>query len=455
MSVLFWRLLHKAIPVDVRIQDCNISLASGCLCCINRDIETTSHLFLNSEMATLLWDRLSPLFGIYRTNYLDLLEFIWAWFNVAPRDSQMGKLAILIPMAIIWEVWVERNRRKHDEQPSSRNTILYKVMQWVRNINPILRLCGQSPGRLQHILCICRLSPTPVRRKAPLVLRWSRPPVGFCILNTDGASSLQRAAGGGVIRDDRGILLAAFHSFYGSGSNNLAETRALLDGILLCHQLGITNFIVRVDSNLVAGWYNQTFSIPWHLSHWWQKIRSATDNQHINLRHNYRELNAPADCMASLGLSSRSNRNFTTDFPSRLLGLAQLDRMGVPYIRQPPCPPSCTVRLEGPLVARIRFCFEGYLLVPLLIKVQAGELTEDRARERERMEGGNGSINRETITGGEVSNGETMEVGGGGGDHRSNDDQAYREGECQRNYAACGGCYMTDGCCEFRPHSTQ
>ncbi|OVA04095.1 hypothetical protein BVC80_4581g1 [Macleaya cordata] len=181
--------------------------------------------------------------------------------------------------------------------------ILYKVLQWVHNINPLLRISNHSPGMLHHILRVCKLSPTP------------------------------GATGGGVIRDDWGILLAAFHSFYGSGSNNVAETRALLDGLLLCQQLGITNFIVKVDSKLVAGWYNQKCSIPWHLSLWWQRIREATVNLNINLKHVYRELNSSADFMASLGLSSRSNCSIMTDFPMRLVGLACLDRLGMPYIR--------------------------------------------------------------------------------------------------------------------------
>ncbi|OVA19183.1 Reverse transcriptase zinc-binding domain [Macleaya cordata] len=107
MSIFLWRFLNNAIPVDVRIQDCAISLASGCLCCVHRNIKSMDHLFLNGEIAVFLWDRLSPLFGIHRTNYRDLREFILAWFNVAHRMSQMGKLATLFPMAIMWEIWSE------------------------------------------------------------------------------------------------------------------------------------------------------------------------------------------------------------------------------------------------------------------------------------------------------------------------------------------------------------
>ncbi|OVA08894.1 Reverse transcriptase zinc-binding domain [Macleaya cordata] len=266
MAILLWRFLNNAIPVDVRIQDCTISLASGCLCCVHRNIESMEHLFLRGEIAVFLWDRLSPLFGIHRTNYSDLLEFILAWFSVAHRKSQMG-----IAMGT-----------QHQSAPENQQS-----QPW--------HAPSHSPS-LRGLL-------------------------------------LSGAAGGGVIRDDQGILLAAFHSFYGSGSNNLAETRALLDGLLLCQQLGITNSIVNVDSNLVAGWYNQKHNIPWHLFSWWQRIREATENLNINLRHVYRELNSSADCMASIGLSSRSNCSIMTDFPMRLVGYARLDRLGMPYVR--------------------------------------------------------------------------------------------------------------------------
>ncbi|OVA15188.1 Reverse transcriptase zinc-binding domain [Macleaya cordata] len=87
MSVMFWRFLRNAIPVDVRIQDCAINLASGCVCCAHRNIESMDHLFFRSEVATFLWDRFGAIFGIHRLNYSCLKDTIWAWFNIAPRGS--------------------------------------------------------------------------------------------------------------------------------------------------------------------------------------------------------------------------------------------------------------------------------------------------------------------------------------------------------------------------------
>ncbi|OVA18537.1 Reverse transcriptase zinc-binding domain [Macleaya cordata] len=66
LSVFFWRAINKVVPVDVRIQDCAISLASGCVCCSHRHIESFDHLFMHSEIATYLWGYFAPSFGIHR-----------------------------------------------------------------------------------------------------------------------------------------------------------------------------------------------------------------------------------------------------------------------------------------------------------------------------------------------------------------------------------------------------
>ncbi|OVA05923.1 hypothetical protein BVC80_1707g17 [Macleaya cordata] len=62
-------------------------------------------------------------------------------------------------------------------------------------------------------------------------------------------------------------------------------------------------------------------------------IRELAQVLDLVVGHVYREVNAPADFMASLGMSSRSDHNFMSDFPAYLVGLARLDRMGFPYIR--------------------------------------------------------------------------------------------------------------------------
>ncbi|MQM21519.1 hypothetical protein Taro_054559 [Colocasia esculenta] len=62
----------------------------------------------------------------------------------------------------------------------------------------------------------------------------------FC-LNVDGASkgNLGICGRGGCIPNSHGNVLVAFANFYGEGNNIIAETRALCDGLLLAHFLGV------------------------------------------------------------------------------------------------------------------------------------------------------------------------------------------------------------------------
>ncbi|OVA09801.1 Ribonuclease H domain [Macleaya cordata] len=334
LSVFFWRVLHKAVPVEARVQNCFISLASACVCCVQRQVESLDHLLFHGSIATSLWDHFAPPFGLHRQNFPDFRDFIWAWFNVAPVGSQMGSLAIIAPIVIIWEIWSERNRRRHNEAHVSNYRTRFKVLKWIHDINTRIKVVRHSPSALQNILGTCGVSLTPVHRRKSKILRWSTPPPGYFILNTDGASADLLAAGGGVIRDNRGNIVAAFYSFYGPGTNNLAESRALLDGLLLCRQIGIRRIAVRVDSKLVASWYHLKYKIPWTILRWWNKIRETARNLDLLVSHVYRELNAPADAMANMGFSTRTDHTFLSDFPPRIVGLAHLDRLGVPYFRK-------------------------------------------------------------------------------------------------------------------------
>ncbi|OVA00244.1 Reverse transcriptase zinc-binding domain [Macleaya cordata] len=305
LSVFFWRSLKNTIPVDVRIQSYAINLASACVCYVQHRIESFNHLFVQSSITASLWDHFAPPFGIHREDFYDFRDLIWAWFNVVPVGSQMGCLAVFIPMVIMWEIWLERNRRIHNESPASLTSIRFKVVKWIQDINPRLKVKQSSPVIIKNFLASFHISLIHVRRKPITVLRWSTPPPGYFIINTDCASISMTAACGGVVRDNQGQIVVAFHSFYSSGTNNQVESRALMDGLALCQQIGIRRIAVRVDSSLVAGWFHAKGEIPWSLLRWWQRIRELAQDLDLFVAHVYRELNARPDrFMASMGISS-------------------------------------------------------------------------------------------------------------------------------------------------------
>ncbi|OVA07076.1 hypothetical protein BVC80_5143g4 [Macleaya cordata] len=102
----------------------------------------------------------------------------------------------------------------------------------------------------------------------------------------------------------------------------------------MCRQLiSISKIQVNVDSKLVVDWFHNKCQVPWTLLHWWQKIRELAEGLDLTVVHVYRELNALADFMASLGPEGNTDCLFLSDFPTRLEGLARLDRIGIPYVR--------------------------------------------------------------------------------------------------------------------------
>lgn len=100
------------------------------------------------------------------------------------------------------------------------------------------------------------------------------------------------ASGGGILR---GGYIAAFQSFFGSGTNNVAETRSLLVGLHLCVDLGFRNIVIQSDSLLACKWFVREFSIPWFLKAWWCGIWDVAKGLNLTVSHIYREANSIAD----------------------------------------------------------------------------------------------------------------------------------------------------------------
>ncbi|KAL9671268.1 hypothetical protein QQ045_008836 [Rhodiola kirilowii] len=51
ISVFLWRLFHRALATDDKIQDCGIPFASKCRCCAYPASESIPHLFIHSDFA--------------------------------------------------------------------------------------------------------------------------------------------------------------------------------------------------------------------------------------------------------------------------------------------------------------------------------------------------------------------------------------------------------------------
>lgn len=78
-----------------------------------RNTESHNHLFLHCTVAASLWHMFLSLFGlrwVVPQNFKEAFES-WSLWKV---DSSIRKIWKMIPVAISWTIWNERNRRCFD-----------------------------------------------------------------------------------------------------------------------------------------------------------------------------------------------------------------------------------------------------------------------------------------------------------------------------------------------------
>jgi ribonuclease HI len=128
------------------------------------------------------------------------------------------------------------------------------------------------------------------------------------VLYCDGASrgNPGAAAIGYVLLDSRGEEVLARGEAIGNQTNNVAEYRALVQGLQAAADLGIAALRVRMDSELVVrqvlGRYRVRHAglVPLHAAALAQRARFA----HFAIEHVPRASNARADALANAALDA-------------------------------------------------------------------------------------------------------------------------------------------------------
>ncbi|XP_058099912.1 uncharacterized protein LOC131244295 [Magnolia sinica] len=207
ISLFVWRLLHKAISVDVEVQKRDVSLASQCDCSPDTSssycsVESLQHIFINSPLASVSWGYFGGIFGIV-CNSNSTVEGSLESFHFPdllrppPRRTSAAELGIVAASRV---------------------------------------------------------------RSSPTVIRWMKPQLVWVKLNIDGSARGNPGpfGGGGICRGDRGKFIFAFSSGYRLASNVYAELRAIHDSLSFCSRLGLSRIQVELDSSLAVDFLNET-----------------------------------------------------------------------------------------------------------------------------------------------------------------------------------------------------
>lgn len=135
----------------------------------------------------------------------------------------------LIPYLILWNL--QKNRNVVVFEGSSKSSAFITAV-----INNELHSILMVANYIDLWVTACLLSSyAKCNRVTIQAMHQDKPSPGLVKRNTDGArrGNPSLSGGRGVIRDSNGSLIYAFSSFFGDGSNTMAEVRALFKRCVL------------------------------------------------------------------------------------------------------------------------------------------------------------------------------------------------------------------------------
>nr|KYP53812.1 Retrovirus-related Pol polyprotein from transposon 17.6 [Cajanus cajan] len=126
-------------------------------------------------------------------------------------------------------------------------------------------------------------------------------------MHVDGSSNNQGSGAGIILEGPTGLVLEQSLRFAFKASNNQAEYEALLAGLRLAREIGVSRLECWTDSKIVAEQVNNNFQVKdanlLKYYHLFQRMRDTFEE--VQVKHTPRERNGRADQLARLASSTR------------------------------------------------------------------------------------------------------------------------------------------------------
>lgn len=325
-------LLLNKLPLEVNLRRFGFQGPSVCICCHEKEEETCDHLFSFGDIPNSIWQYFENPLGIRGLGFHLRRRCLSFWMYHSHGDI-MTKCLKILPSLICWYIWKWRNNIIFEGSNWSFQFIISEIWKYLLII---LKSSFKHFDLRAHswIELIDLLDNRPSISRTIQVI-WKFPSRALK-LNTNGSSrgNPGPSSGGGVLRNESGLVLFAFSEFFGLKTNLQAEAQALLLGLCICHQLDISNVIVECDSasliNMVCG----KASIPWKLKVVLKKIERYKFRIK-DYSHCYRQANCVADALANFAHSSQKFQMFSSaaDLPSFIKTLVFQDLIGLCNLR--------------------------------------------------------------------------------------------------------------------------
>jgi len=180
-----------------------------------------------------------------------------------------------------------------------------RLVKWAIELSEYgIQYESRGPIRAQFLAdFLVELSEPPVSDQQVKEVSW--------ILSVDGVSNLKGSGVGIVLEGPEGVLIEQSLRFAFKANNNQAEYEALITGMLLAKEMGITRLLVKSDSALVAGQVTGEFqACDPQLAKYLEVVQSIAKNFVLSeFVHVPREKNCRADLLSKLASCSKPGQH--------------------------------------------------------------------------------------------------------------------------------------------------
>lgn len=149
VSFLVWTLCYGGAPTLDFLHRTGRTNNSICLFC-NVAQETNNHLFMQCTETLKLWNYFINNFGIGWVFSESVKATLWEW--PAKRGSAMHKkLWGILPFAIWWNIWTERNNRLYGNKRRGVNQLIVAVKCTIYNWCRSTTIFENIPFKYHHM----------------------------------------------------------------------------------------------------------------------------------------------------------------------------------------------------------------------------------------------------------------------------------------------------------------
>ncbi|KAK1309663.1 putative ribonuclease H protein [Acorus calamus] len=298
-SICAWMALLDKAPTLSNLQRKGLVREVTCPMC-KTEVETADHLYLNCSFAAFIWTLIFRKMGAQRPRMAGLLPFV-EWLEHSFPVGAPRHIMQVVFVSAIRCLWKERCTRLFKGVESHKLQIFASLSSMVALCFRGRKLMEDKLDMVQHIANNWDVLVSQ-RDLKQIEVFWKPPPEGWFKSNSDGSLSADRAGYGAIVRNWKGESLRAIAvQDHGLHSINVLEYKAILAGLRLCQQMGLSQVQLESDSSTAVIWLQGRGCFPWQLMrdrHEIQFLLSGLSAWQVS--HSYREGHQAADLLASL-----------------------------------------------------------------------------------------------------------------------------------------------------------